>query len=974
MAAEVRLKIHELYHHQDPEVKRAADVALQEFQRTDLAWKVSSELLDDANSSVQFFGAQTLYSKVQRVAQGYDETSDADLNALAIVLCSQYVGSDALTQQSKQRVALCLAVLAVHLCLTVWTSAVSDLIALASSHPQVAWSCLLAIPEHIGSLVHTYTKTDRRTMAVLGFSDALISASLAYSPNHADDSMTGTVSDSAFSLSMQCLKEWSKVLGMKLVTNESFAHRLEELIPSPAGSSEVLIELLLEVLGSSPGAFMLYDGSQDTVAPALGRLIVAVSKSMENMLPRLQGFASLPTMSLEEDDARRVARWARVAGVLVESYTQVLWMDRGIADIIVAFISACIVVHPHVANSVSELWAVLKDTNRDGKLPPGVLSNLLQQLSPACITSFVRFGRLDACCADDRSDLLQLRDAQQDILVDMYCIAGDATEDTQRIFSLLFEHLQRADASADVHGEEIVWFAFNAIAEVLADEPSLPGVYVAVLQSVFSADVNAEEHCATAATLLRSCGPHFENNLQPQLPAAVQWLMAKASVIPLVASEAVQELCGYAGQHLLPHVAEFLSVVSNTAPLTLAEVDAALHGALVGIVRNLQIDSAVDAFMRICEGTSLALKSGIDVAQVSGRELLHRVTCRLLRCTLVMEQGGGMSGTGMQDRQAGEPSLAARTAGTCLTTFLVHHWQFIAPPCKNLLCAAAVPRGAHRGKPMFEYSDESLQVNVLALCRYAARAANDSAVGGPQLCCHVVQFSTECCSQGQLAVLSALGVIAESREHARVSIFPAIDFICHAARSQAEAGRSPEELVPFLEMVAALVKVASDDLMMSAQLPVMRELCVDAIRSNDQNVLRPSLFFLQKLIFSRSLPAETLGAHDIIRVALGHFQRWPRSVGSCVFKLFSAFAERHEEAFIQVATAASLPCVADLSVTERAIVAAAFRSLRGPRLKAFLVDVGAVARGESGADVLLVYDAGSGAEDTALNRTEHLQS
>jgi len=117
-----------------------------------------------------------------------------------------------------------------------------------------------------------------------------------------------------------------------------------------------------------------------------------------------------------------------------------------------------------------------------------------------------------------------------------------------------------------------------------------------VLQSVFRAELPAEEHCATAANLLRVCGPHFNQAVLPQLLPAAQWLMSVMARIPAVASEALQEICGYAGQHLLPHVQDLLQVVVAVAPKLPAEVDVALHGALAGVVRGLPGDQAMAAF------------------------------------------------------------------------------------------------------------------------------------------------------------------------------------------------------------------------------------------------------------------------------------------------------------------------------------------------------------------------------------------
>ena len=58
----------------------------------------------------------------------------------------------------------------------------------------------------------------------------------------------------------------------------------------------------------------------------------------------------------------------------------------------------------------------------------------------------------------------------------------------------------------------------------------------------------------------------------------------------------------YAGRLLLPFVEEFLKAVSQVAPSAPSSVDAALHGALVGITRNLPADKAELAFAEILQG------------------------------------------------------------------------------------------------------------------------------------------------------------------------------------------------------------------------------------------------------------------------------------------------------------------------------------------------------------------------------------
>jgi len=427
--------------------------------------------------------------------------------------------------------------------------------------------------------------------------------------------------------------------------------------------------------------------------------------------------------------------------------------------------------------------------------------------------------------------------------------------------------------------------------------------------------------------------------------------------IPTVASDALQEICGYAGQHLLPHVEELLKVVVSAVPSLPAEVDAALHGAMVGIVRGLQGEQAAAAFARICEGTIAALADGLDVGCERGREALHRYLCRLLRCALVMREGG----LDCSAKTPGQPSPATQTAATCFARVLIAQWPAVALPCRQLICAAPVSKELLKSKPLFEYSDVALQANVLALLRQAARAAADASAGGEELGARLIEFALACCGDGQLAPLSAAALLVASPELARARVLPKLDGICQAALGKVQAGTAPADLIPFLDLLAGLAAGVGDDLFGTPHLPVLLQLCLLAIRTTDQDILKPVLLVLQKLVMSRSPAAVACvkgpdqNVREIIQVVLLHFHTWPRSIGAQTFKLFCAFLERHEAVFMPMVMAPAWPCFACLAPAEQAIAFAAFQHLRGGHLRAFLGDLGAVAREENTSDILQVY-------------------
>jgi len=316
-----------------------------------------------------------------------------------------------------------------------------------------------------------------------------------------------------------------------------------------------------------------------------------------------------------------------------------------------------------------------------------------------------------------------------------------------------------------------------------------------------------------------------------------------------------------------------------------------------------------------------------------------------------MEQGGSADASA----PPGKSSPSAQTAGTCLAKALARIWPSLVPPCLRLMCAAAVPKDAAKAKPIFEYSDAALQVNILSLLRYAAKAANDALVGGPELGSCLVAFAAGCCQQGQFACLSSVAVLASNPDRARAQVAPALDGICTAALEHLRAGRPAQALLPFLELTSSLATSVGDELFQSPQLPMLRELCLLATRSTDQDILRPSLQFLQKLAMCRTIDVQAQNIKEVIENVLLNFHTWPRILVGHIFKLFSAFVERHNAVFMPLALNPAVPCIAGLPPAEQAIAQKAFQNLRGPRFKAFLSDLGQVARGEASADMLQTY-------------------
>merc|ERR1712194_402722 len=188
--------------------------------------------------------------------------------------------------------------------------------------------------------------------------------------------------------------------------------------------------------------------------------------------------------------------------------------------------------------------------------------------------------------------------------------------------------------------------------------------------------------------------------------------------------------------------------------------------------------------------------------------------------------------------------------------------------------------------------------------------------------------------------------------YARGLILPNLPGICQAASQHIKAAGSAEALIPFLEMCAGLATSVGDELFQCPQIPMVREVCLAAAQSADQDILKPTLLVLQKVVMSRTIDPAAQNVPDIIKIVLLSFHKWPRSLAGQTFKLFSAMVERHEAVFLPIAMSPEVPCMGSLPGSEQAVAQHAFRTVRGPRFKMFLGDLAAVARGENTADCI----------------------
>mmetsp|Transcript_45433 Transcript_45433/g.101949 ORF Transcript_45433/g.101949 Transcript_45433/m.101949 type:complete len:324 (+) Transcript_45433:126-1097(+) len=136
----------------------------------------------------------------------------------------------------------------------------------------------------------------------------------------------------------------------------------------------------------------------------------------------------------------------------------------------------------------------------------------------------------------------------------------------------------------------------------------------------------------------------------------------------------------------------------------------------------------------------------------------------------------------------------------------------------------------------------------------------------------------------------------------------------------------------------------------------LRQLCVAILASQEQDVfLRPCIRFLEKLMMSRDAEPVVQHPQEVIESTLMNFHKWPRMLGELMWRLFTACIERHGTLLSQVVSTTSIPCIAILPEAERALAMKCLLGLRGPKLKAFLVDLGCIARRETDIDVLHRY-------------------
>merc|ERR1712060_867993 len=133
--------------------------------------------------------------------------------------------------------------------------------------------------------------------------------------------------------------------------------------------------------------------------------------------------------------------------------------------------------------------------------------------------------------------------------------------------------------------------------------------------------------------------------------------------------------------------------------------------------------------------------------------------------------------------------------------------------------------------------------------------------------------------------------------------------------------------------------------------------------SGDRDLNRNVLQFLLKFATSADPRVQRLYAEfgpRLMGTALQHFHRWPAATRKHSSSLLVVFLERHGPQFHSTLLAiwqqpGTSGVHTTLSAEHREVCAQLFGQLAGPRFKAFLWDMAAIANGAQTADVLLSY-------------------
>lgn len=987
-------QLENLYNNPDAGAKQNANQYLMRFQEDPTAWAVSQELLAESSPQIQFMGAQTLYLKVKRQ---WDTLPDKAAFTSHLFNCLR-AAPGTLQANTTLRLALCVSALIVRNVLSGWPSAVEDVIQFGRDSSvrdgrRLAAQILAAVPEELNDLPQmAHTKTSPPAMALLSKTNLLIAFIL-------ETLDTGDVQpDGLCQLALQCLVQWTKALDVRFCEHEALSQRMVQLLSVDA-LVEGLLEAFIECLQNSSMASSVWKvkdwatkvpGKKILDTGAEGKCLRALLQQIHSIHPRLDQVCAASAATgrwgeLDEQSEKLLCAWARVVVMLCESFTQLLFESE--CEFLIQVLGCCFRLSPATAQPLFEFWGQMKEMQREAVLSTSQVQVVLMRLTEPCIVSLLRYIHRDlAAAAGYGEDLGTLRTVAKDVTCDIFCLwqKCDSTRSGEFV-SFLAQHLLQAIGRQDAPAAEAALVLLEGVVDVME---ALPPQFIAALQQLPSMPADAGAMGA-AAVLLRSCAPHMENHVA-LLPELLQFLLNALPLAPHTAAESLLELTGYCGAHLASSLSRFLPAIEGIAPNYPVKVDANLFSAVVCTVRRLGVADLLPAFQSVLASTLQQLEQAQAEIQETAdgrlvvaeplKERLYRLLSRLRACVWTLEQAP----------EEGETPRAGQLKGpkaSAILAVMVSKWSAVAKVLEVVLAAAppdltrevqSHARGRTDGADagVTDAAIAIVAVKLLRSCIAAAKSQEIPEADSNRFVQMLLQLTVavmrrQPAHHHALSPLAELLPLAASRPSLKAEFSSAFQGVCEFTLQRLQAPGARQELVevtPLFELMLAAAEHLPEALYGCSCFPQLEQLAVAALQSPDRELNKVTLQFL--LHFQASMDPRVQAhfaefAPSLVRAMLQSFHKWPQATRRNSTLLFTTLLERHPSQFHtalvqlwqQPGTTGVHEC---LSPEHREVCLRLFGSLRGPRLKAFLWDLAAVANGAQTVDVLLSYQMPAG--------------
>lgn len=363
---EVAAQLEKLYFHAEPATKQCANSYLMRFQESPAAWAIAQELLADPVPHVQFMGAQTFYLKVKRQWDTHPEQA-----TLIAALFAYLRDGAALQAQTCLRLALCISALVVRALLGVWPSALEDVIQFGRECPApqsryLAAKMLTSVPDELQDLPQMlHMRSSPTAQALVAKVNLLVVFILECIET--SDLRPGGLCE----IALQCIVQWTKALKVRFCENVALSQCLVQLLRAEA-LAESLLEVFIECLQNgemassvwkvkdwptqAPGRHILANGPE-------GMCLRALLDRLRLLHPRLEELCTQREGGVGVLDEKQICVWARVAAMVGESYTQLLFEED--CEFLLRFLGCCFRLSPSTAQPVLEFWGQVKEMQRE---------------------------------------------------------------------------------------------------------------------------------------------------------------------------------------------------------------------------------------------------------------------------------------------------------------------------------------------------------------------------------------------------------------------------------------------------------------------------------------------------------------------------------------------------------------------------------------------------------------------------------